>query len=457
VRGRAASRIARLALGASMVSVGVFGQAAAHAQASGPVIVSITLDGVVDPFTADYITSNVARAESEGAEAVLLTMDTPGGLGSSMDEISQSFLGSTIPVIAYVAPSGARAASAGAFILMSAPVAAMAPGTNVGASTPIGVSGGDIGGTLGEKVTNDATAKIRSYAQTYGRNEDVAASFVTDAASITADEALHDGVIDYVSPSAQDLLAQVDGTQVRLGSGQEVTLHTAGAQLQVEQMGAFVGFLHTLFDPNLAFIFFWLGLGLLILFLIVPHHFYAGLLGIAMLVAAIVSFGILPVKVIGIVLLVASVVCFVIELKAPGLGIWGILGLVFLLLGGWFLYDRAGGVEVSPWVLAGVAAFAALFFGVVVAAAVKMRNAPSAWTRTVIGQEGVALAAGVGAKGGIVRVSAEEWRAVSPSGPIPGGAKVKVLAREGLVLTVEPVTDEAVPSTDVSTGQGGTN
>jgi len=306
-------------------------------------------------------------------------------------------------------------------------------------------------------VKNDATAKITSYAQTYGRNQAVAASFVTNAVSITATDALDDGVIEYVAPSVMDLLGQLDGAKVRLGNGQEVTLHTAGAQLQPESMGAFVGFLHSLLDPNLAFIFFWLGLGLLVLFLIVPHHVYAGVLGIAMLVTAIVSFGILPVRIIGILLLVASVVFFVLELKAPGLGIWGILGLVFLLLGGWFLYDRAGGVEVSPWVLVGVAAFAALFFGVVVAAAVKMRNAPSAWTRTVIGEEGVALAAGVGDKGGIVRVSAEEWRAVAPSGPIAGGARVRVLAREGLVLTVEPVTDEPAPSADVSTGQGGTN
>jgi membrane-bound serine protease (ClpP class) len=431
-----------MALGASIISVAVFAQATARAQGSAPVIVSITLDGVVDPFTADYITSNVARAQADGDEAVLLTMDTPGGLGSSMDEISQSFLGSTIPVIAYVAPGGARAASAGAFILLSAPVAAMAPGTNVGASTPIGLSGGDIGGTLGEKVTNDATAKIRSYAQTYGRNQDVAASFVTEAASITADEALHDGVIEYVSPSVQDLLAQLDGTQVRLGNGQEVTLHTAGAQLQEEQMGAFVGFLHTLLDPNLAFIFFWLGLGLIVLEIIVPGHIFSGTVGTILLLASLASFGLLPVRLIGIVLLIASVVCFVIELKAPGLGIWGLLGLVFLLLGGWFLYDRAGGVEVSPWTLGGVAIFAGVFFGIVVAAALKIRHEPSAWNRTVIGREGVALPAGIGPKGGIVRVDAEEWRAVSPSGQIPGGAKIRVLSLDGLVLTVEPLTDE---------------
>jgi len=455
VRGRAASRIAGLALGATLVAISVFGQVVASAQDSGPVILSLTLDGVVDPFTADYITSNVARAQTDGDEAVLLTMDTPGGLGSSMDEISQSFLGSQIPVIAYVAPSGARAASAGAFILLSAPVAAMAPGTNVGASTPIGVSGGDISGTLGDKVRNDATAKITSYAQTYGRNEAVAASFVTDAASITAEDALKDGVIEYIAPTVTDLLAQLDGTQVRLGDGAEVTLHTAGAQLQEEQMGAFVGFLHTLLDPNLAFIFFWLGLGLIVLEVIVPGHIFSGTIGTILLLASLASFGLLPVRLIGIVFLIASVVCFVIELKAPGLGVWGLLGLVFLLLGGWFLYDRAGGVEVSPWALGGVAIFAGLFFGLIVAAALKIRHEPSAWNRTVVGQEGVALAAGVDAKSGVVRVAAEEWRAVSPSGPIPGGARIRVRSLDGLVLTVEPATDEHAAGAPAPVTEGG--
>lgn len=458
MRGRAAARLAGLALGASLIGVAVFGQAPAHAQTSGPVILSITLDGVVDPFTADYITSNVARAQDDGDEAVLLTMDTPGGLGSSMDEITRSFLNSRIPVIVYVAPSGARAASAGAFILLSAPVAAMAPGTNVGASTPIGFSGGDLSGTLGEKVTNDATAQIQALAETYDRNAEVAATFVTEAASITAEQALEDHVIDVIAPTTGDLLTQLDGMSVKLGNGTDVTLHTAGAVLQEQQMGAFVNFLHALLDPSLAFIFFWLGLGLIVLELIIPGHIFSGTIGTILLVLSVVSFGLLPVRVIGVVLLIASVVCFVIELKAPGLGIWGALGLLFLLLGGWFLYDRAGGVEVSPWALIGVAAFAALFFGVVVAAALKVRHQPSAWNRTVIGHEGVALAAGIGPKGGIVRVDSEEWRAVAPSGTIEGGARVRVTSLDGLVLTVEPSNGEHAGTTDhSSTPEGGTN
>jgi membrane-bound serine protease (ClpP class) len=427
------------ALAVTTMVVGMAGQA--RAQTEGPVIVAVSLDGVVDPIVADHISSTIARANDDGAAAVLLTIDTPGGLGSSMDEIDTAILNSSVPVIGYVAPSGARAASAGAFILMSCPVAAMAPGTNVGASTPIGLSGGD----LADKVANDAAAKMRAIAQTYGRNEDVAESFVTEAASITADEALDDDVIDRIAVSTDDLLQQLDGTTVKLGTGVSVTMHTAGASIQDAPLGGFLGFLHTLFDPNLAFIFFWLGLGLLILELIVPGHIFSGTIGTLMLLIAFASFGVLPVRIIGIALLVLSVVAFIIELKVPGFGIWGSLAIVSLLLGGWFLYDRSGGVEVSPTVLIAVAACAGLFFGLVVAKALAIRHSPPVDLRPIIGADGVSLSA-IGPMGGLVRVSAEEWQAVSPGGEIAEGAPIRVTAIDGLVLTVEPAPDEHAPA-----------
>jgi membrane-bound serine protease (ClpP class) len=411
------------------------------AQTDQPVVVAVALEGVVDPIVADHIVSAVNRANDEGADAVLLTIDTPGGLGSSMDEIDQAILNSPVPVIGYVAPIGARAASAGAFILLSCPVAAMAPGTNVGASTPIGLSGGD----LAKKVQNDAQASIRKLAQTYGRNQDVAESFVRDAKSITAEEALAAGVIDVIAPTTEDLLTQLDGQAITLASGTTTTLHTANATIEEDSMGAFMGFLHSLLDPDLAFIFFWLGLALIVLFVIVPSHIISGLVGILMLVTAFVSFGALPVRLIGIVLLIVSVVGFVLELKAPGLGIWGAIGLIALLLGGWFLYDRSGGVAVSPGVLVGVAIGAGLFFGLVVAKAMQIRHMPPAQVRVLVGKEGVALSAGVGPNGGQVRVAAEQWQAVAPGGSIPGGAPIRVTSLDGLVLTVEPAPDEHAP------------
>ena len=341
-------------------------------------------------------------------------------------------------MIGYVSPIGARAASAGAFILLSCPVAAMAPGTNVGASTPIGLSGGD----LAKKVQNDAQASIRKLAQTYGRNEQVAESFVTDAASITAEEALAAGVIDLIAPTTEDLLTQVDGQTVTLGTGATTTVHTANATIQEEPIGAFMGFLHSLVDPNLAFIFFWLGLGLIVLELIVPGHIFSGTIGTLLLIIALVSFGVLPVRIIGIALLVLSVIAFVVELQAPGLGIWGGIGVLALLLGGWFLYDRSAGVTVSPGVLLGVAIFAGLFFGLVVAKALQLRHVPPVETRKIVGADGVALASGVGPHGGQVRVASEQWQAIAPGGSIPGGAPVRVTSLDGLVLTVEPTPSE---------------
>jgi membrane-bound serine protease (ClpP class) len=410
----------------------------ASAQTDPAVVYRVELTGVVDPIVADHIASVIERANEDQADAVLLTIDTPGGLGSSMDQIDSAILNSSVPVIGYVSPIGARAASAGAFVLMSCPVAAMAPGTNVGASTPIGLSGGD----LAQKVQNDAEASMRKLAQTYGRNEDVAASFVSSAASITAEEALADGVIDMIAASEDELLTDLDGQTVALANGQQVTLHTADASVEDQPLGAFMGFLHGLIDPNLAFIFFWLGLALIVLELLVPGHIFSGTIGTLMLITALVSFGVLPVRVIGIALLVLSVIAFIVELQAPGLGIWGAIGLVALVLGGWFLYDRSAGVHVSPQVLIAVAVFAALFFGFIVAKALQLRHTPSMQLRQIVGAEGVALPMGVGPDGGQVQVASEQWRAVAPGGRIAGGAPVRVLSLDGLVLTVEPATTE---------------
>jgi membrane-bound serine protease (ClpP class) len=431
--------IGRVVAGVVMAAIGLTAQTAA-AQTT-PEVVRLELEGVVDPLVADYLAGGIAQAQDDDAAAVLIVIDTPGGLDSSMREITQSILNAQIPVITYVAPAGARAASAGAFILLSAPVAAMAPGTNVGASTPVGLSGGD----LSAKVENDAAAYIRGIAETYGRDPDVAESFVTEAASISAEEALESGVIDLIAGTEEELLDVVDGRTVTLGTGTSATLDTADATIIDEPMGAFVGFLHALFDPNIAFLFFWLGLALIVLELLVPGHIFSGTIGTAMLIVSVLAFGLLPVRLIGILLLVFAVVAYVIELKAPGLGVWGAVGTVSLLLGGWFLYDRSSGVSVSPWLLVAVASGAVLFFGFVVAKVLKMRHVPPAQGRgVIIGSHGVAIGSGVDERGGIVRVSAEEWRAVAPAGLIPAGARIRVTGLDGLVLTIEPSEDEHV-------------
>jgi membrane-bound serine protease (ClpP class) len=352
-----------------------------------------------------------------------------------------------------VAPQGARAASAGAFILMACHVAAMAPATNVGASTPVGVGGV----TLSRKVEEDAAATMQTLAEERGRNAELARTFVTESRSITAREALDGGVIDAIADSERGLLERVDGTRVDVAGGGAVTLETAGAPVRDVPMSTGAGILHELFDPNLAFIFFWLGLALIVLELIVPGHVFSGTVGTIMLILSIVSFGLLPVRLIGIALLVASVVFFVIELKVPGLGAWSVAGIAALVLGGLFLFDPAGGVRVSPFVIAPVAAFTALFFGFVVSKALAMRHLPPAQgPEAIVGREGVVLGSGLDPEG-VVRVAAEEWKATTGDPPIAAGTKIRVTRIDGLVLTVEPLASEHASTGGVAPAQGGSS
>jgi membrane-bound serine protease (ClpP class) len=441
------SSTARTLVGAMLLVAGLASMASA--QPAGSRVIHLSLEGVVDPFVADYLRSGIEGAGD--AEAVLLTIDTPGGLDSSMREIIKAIQNSEVPVLCYVAPEGARAASAGAFILVACHVAAMAPATAVGASTPVGIGGV----TLSRKIEEDAAAYMRTLAQQRGRNAELASRFVTESKSITAQEALEGDIIDLIADSEQELLTQGDGRVIETADGRTGTLDTAGAAIQVVDMTPGVAFFHDLFDPNLAFIFFWLGLALIVLELIVPGHVFSGTIGTILLLTAIASFGLLPVRLIGIALLVASVVFFVVELKMPGLGIWSAAGIVSLVLGGLFLFDPSGGVRVSPFAIVPVAAFMALFFGFVVAKALAMRHLPPAQgPGAVVGREGVVLPGGLHPEG-VVRVAAEEWKATSASGFIPEGSKIRVTRLDGLVLTVEPLESEHASTGDPLPARGG--
>jgi membrane-bound serine protease (ClpP class) len=441
------SRTARTLFGAVLLVAGLAtGASAQPAQAS---VIRLSLEGVVDPFVADYLRTGIEDAED--ADAVLLTIDTPGGLDSSMREITKAILNAEVPVLCYVSPEGARAASAGAFVLMACHVAAMAPATNVGASTPVGIGGV----TLSKKIEEDAAATMRKLAEQRGRNVDLASRFVTESKSITAQEALDGDVIDLIASSDLDVLTRADGMSVQVGGDVTVTVRTAGASIQDVAMTPGAGFLHDLFDPNLAFLFFWLGLALIVLELIVPGHVFSGTIGTILLLTSIASFGLLPVRLIGIALLVASVVFFVVELNVPGLGIWSAAGIASLVLGGLFLFDPSGGVRVSPFTIVPVAAFMALFFGFVVAKALAMRHLPPAQgPEAVVGREGVVLAGGLDPEG-VVRVAAEEWKARSVTSFIPEGSRIRVTRLDGLVLTVEPLSSERAPTGGALPVRGG--
>ena len=408
--------------------------AAAQPQPSRPRVVALDLEGVVDPFSADYVSAGIASANEAGVDAILLEIDTPGGFDSSMREIVQSITGSRVPVLCFVAPSGARAASAGTFILLSCPVAAMAPGTNVGAAHPVGVSGA----IVSEKVVNDSVAYIRSLANLHGRNADWAERAVRDSVSVPAEEALDLGVIDLIASDPADLLTRVDGRSVEVTGGQRVVLHTAGATVQTDEMGAVTFLLHSLITPDFAFLFFVLGLILIVVELLHPGVSVPGILGALLLVFALLSFGMLPIQLAGIVMLIISVGFFLVELKHPGVGLPAIGGVVFLVLGGVFLFDRAvPDVQVSPWLVAVMAAVALLFFGVVVRASMNARRLPPPpGLERLVGSTAVVVRDLDPV--GVVRVGSEEWSAVTHHPPLPAGRRVEVVTVEGLRLGVEP-------------------
>lgn len=415
----------------------------AAAQTADHAIVELRIEGVVDPFVANYVRGGIERANEQGAAAVLITIDTPGGLSSSMREITQAILNSKVPIIGYVSPLGARAASAGTFILLATNIAAMAPGTNVGAAHPVGLSGA----IESEKATNDAAASIRAIAEARGRNADWAESAVRDSVSISADEALRIDVIDLIAPDVRTLLEDVNGEVVIVAGDESVTLQLTGAAIDEQQMSLIARVFHGLLDPNLAFIFFWLGLALIVLEFFTPGG-VLGTLGALMLVSSFVALGALPFQIIGIVLLIASVVFFILELKHPGVGVPAIGGVTCLVLGGVYLFDGSvPSARVSPLVIVPTAAFAALFFGVVVRAAIRMRH-QTAVTRdeTLVGREAVVVRDLDPV--GVVRVGSEEWTAETAGPVVEKGARVRVLEMEGIRLKVTSAEEPASATAD---------
>jgi membrane-bound serine protease (ClpP class) len=434
------SRIRRVLAGAFLLAGAasmILSASPGRASTSGAVV-ELHLDGVVDPFVANYLSSAISDANASHAAAVVILIDTPGGLDSSMREINQAILASRVPVIGYVSPSGARAASAGTFIMMACPYAAMAPGTEIGAAHPVGVSGV----IEQEKVTNDAAAYIQSLAQRYGRNAVWAASAVRNSVSVSAEEALKLPVIDTLASSVPQLLDKANGQVVKV-SGGKVTIETAGAPIESHSIGFGASILHSLFSPDLAFIFFYAGIGLVIIEILHPGISVPGILGVLFLVLSFISFGELPVQLAGIALLIASAVSFLLELKHPGLGAASVVGTVTLIVGGLLLFNRSAGAGVSLWVIIPVAVLMIAFFATIVRAAMTARHLPRERENArLIGAEGVVTR--TLKPEGTVLVASESWSAASDGAPIAKGTRVRVKALQGLRLVVEPV-EQAAP------------
>ncbi|MET0773848.1 MAG: nodulation protein NfeD, partial [Candidatus Limnocylindrales bacterium] len=316
-----------------LVAAGVRGQEPGH-------VVVLPTKGVVDQVLAGYLRDGIGDAAAGGAAAVVVQLDTPGGSIDSTREIVQAFLDAPVPVMVWVGPAGARAASAGTFITLASHVASMAPGTNIGAATPVGGQGEDIEGALGDKVLNDTVASVTAIAQERGRPVDWAVSTVVDAKSYTVDEALAAGAIDYKASSIDDLLVQADGSTVTV-RGEPWVLATDGATTTEEPMNPFQAFLHLLADPNIAFILFTVGFYGLVFELQNPN-FVTGILGAFAIILAFIGFGSLPLNIAGLLLIGLAIVLFVLELTVTSHGLLAIGGLVAFALGASALYTETG-------------------------------------------------------------------------------------------------------------------
>jgi membrane-bound serine protease (ClpP class) len=413
--------------------------AAAGLSAAGPrAVYVLKAAGSINPGLAEFVTEGVRQAGAAKAEALVIELDTPGGLDSSMRQIVQAITGSAAPVVVYVYPRGARAASAGVFITMAADVAAMAPGTNIGAAHPVSIGMGKMDKTMEKKVVNDFVAYGRALAEERGRNADWMEKAIRQSVSIAANEALKLKVIDLIAESPEDLLAKINGRQVMVG-GRKVALQTAGAPVREIPEGVRFTLLRHLADPNIAFILMMIGLAGLYFELAHPGVVLPGVLGAICLLLAIFAFQALPINYIGVLLILLSFIFFVLEFKVTSYGLLSLAGVVSLFLGALMLFrGGAGGMDISWGVLIPTVAIVSLFF-IVVAGIVFRSHLQRAMSGAagMVGERGVAYTP-LNPEGQIF-VHGEYWHAVSAE-PIAPGETVEVVEVADLKLKVRRVS-----------------
>ena len=409
------------------------------AVAAAPVAM-IDLDGAITPVTARLLTAAIERAQTERAQALIVRLNTPGGLERSMRSMAQAILNAEIPVIVYVAPTGARAASAGVFITMAAHVAAMAPATNIGAAHPVTIGGGDTGKEMGKKIENDAAAFARSLAAERGRNVDWAEKAVRASVSVTEREAVKLKVVDLVADSVPDLLAKIDGRTVKTTRG-PVTLATRDALVKPIEVRFRDRFLALITDPNIAYILMMVGMLGIFFELQNPGVVLPGVIGGISLILAFFAFQSLPINWAGVLLILFGVALLIAEIKVVSHGVLTAGGVVAMVLGSFMLYEAPEvGFRVS-WtvILPTVGATAGLVVWAVSAGVRAMMKSPVTGASGMIGRVVVARSA-LGPEGQ-VQVDGEIWRAVSEGEAIPAGEKVRVTAVDGLTLKVSRAGD----------------
>jgi membrane-bound serine protease (ClpP class) len=399
----------------------------------------IKISGSINPAVADFVEKGIHKASADGASCLVIEIDTPGGLAESMRKIVMAIFASKVPVISYVAPSGARAASAGVMITIAADIAAMAPGTNIGAAHPVGVGGRDIGGTMAEKVTNDMVAQAKSIAQKRNRNVQWIEKAVRESVSVPETEALKTNVIDIVAKDIDDLIRQINGRKIE----NKGVLKLDHPQKKMIEESLRTKILKTISDPNIAYILMMVGLVGLYFELSHPGAVLPGVVGGISLVLAFFAFQTIPVNYAGVLLIILALVFFILEMKIASYGLLSIAGIASLLLGSLMLFEDTGNGRGLSWeVLVPTMVVVSGFFVFISGLVFKSHlSKPKTGTNGLVGEIGVVKETIL--TEGRVLVHGELWKATSKD-PIEKGAKVRVVKIERLVLEVEPLKENEI-------------
>jgi len=401
----------------------------------------IELSGVINPASAGFVVSTIQAAQLEGAECIIIQLDTPGGLMESMRSIVKAILASNVPVITYVAPSGSRSASAGVFIALASHVIAMAPGTNIGAAHPVGLGGEQPSEDMNEKVVNDAAAYIKTLAKAHGRNEEWAEDAVRKSVSVTETEAVELNVADLVCASVFELLDKVDGLEVELATGTR-ELNTKGSEVEIRKMNLRYRILNTISDPNIAYILLILGIYGIFFELSNPGAIFPGVLGGIFILLSLYALQTLPVNYAGLLLILFGVILFIAEIKVTSYGLLAVGGVVSMTLGSIMLIESGGPFLRISWqvILAAVLSTTAFFTFAVSKALLAQRRKPTTGLKGLIGETGtVARKLNGGWK---VFIHSEFWDARSAE-TLEVGDEVRVKEVDGFTLIVEKLRDSS--------------
>jgi len=424
----------------------IFSIMASEPAYSAPRVDVAVISGMIGPVSSQFIEEYMASANSAGADLLIIQLDTPGGLLTATRELVKMLLGSRTPVAVYVAPSGSRAGSAGVFITLAAHIAAMAPGTNIGAAHPVSVGmggGGDSTSVMEDKIVNDTAAFIKTIANQRDRNVAWADSAVRYSVSITETEALERGVIDLVAPSVEALVDSLDGRVVKLSATDSVTLELAGAMIVTHEYNWRDKLLDRLSDPNIAYILFLAGLMGLYFELSNPGLIFPGVVGGISLILAFFAFQTLPINYAGVLLIIFAIILFIVEIKLPSFGLLTIGGVISMVLGSIMLFKGEFSptmpeISVSWDVLIPAVLFVVIFFLVVVGKAIQIhKKKATTGPQGIVGEEGEAITRL--APNGKVFIHGEIWKATSAGEKIKAKSQIRVTSVSRLTLTVEQV------------------